>query len=191
MRLSDLLTAIDAEIQRAEAFARDDAARTWERVSQTQVAKTSLILSRLTLWIREAMFIEIRGPRLVTLYEATRTPRNQRGHVVLGVKFGGGPLDFSHALPSLNCLWMRGFDLGCAGSGTSELALAILSHHLHVAASDRTEFEALLAKANPAARRAWHAHAKLAAKLADGSADSAIFSNTDLDALLDSVRTGY
>jgi hypothetical protein len=138
------------------------------------------------------MLIEVRGPRLVTFYEAIRsTPRNQRGHVVLGVKFGGGARDFSHALPSLNCLWMRGFDLGCVGSGTSELALAILSHHLHVAASNRTDFEALLAKANPAARRAWHAHAKLAARLAEGSTDSASFSNTDLDALLESVPSGY
>ena len=190
MRLSNLLTAIDEEVQRAQALALDDTTDSFKRVEDTNVYATNRALKRIVLWVREARVLEVRGENLTTLYQVARLPEKEGGHVVLTVHFGTYDTVGSY-LYSVAVASPRGFDIGAPGARTSDLALTILSHHLHVAASNLTEFEALLAKANPAARRAWKAHARLTAKLADGSADHATVSNSDLSALLDSFVGGY
>lgn len=190
MRLSNLLTAIHAETERARELAIDDTTDLGKRLDESNIRATSEILNRLVNWTREALLLDVHGNSLVTLYQARRLPAHAGGHVVANVLFGvGDPTPI--ALPRLGHFWSCGFELGVSGPGTSELALAILSHHLHVGASTRAEFEALMAMANPAARRAWRAHIKLAERLADGSANRAVLSNDDLTELLDSFIAGY
>jgi len=189
MRLANLMAAIYSETERARELVLDDTTDLCKRLEESNIRTTSEILSRLLLWTREAMILGVHGNSLTTLYQARRLSVREGGHVVLNVLFGECDTTPT-VLPRLAYFWSCGFELGVSGPGTSELALAILSHHLHVAASTRAEFEALLAKANPAARRAWQAHAKLAAKFADGSTSSITVSNADLTTLLDSFNGG-